>query len=48
MTMVFVFTAIGCGRKAPPVPPRQEKPPAVDNASVIKQHQDEQQQVQPD
>ena len=31
---VFVLFVSGCGKKAPPVPPRQKKPPAVNDLSA--------------
>jgi len=27
--IIFVLVVLGCGKKAPPVPPHQAKPPAV-------------------
>jgi hypothetical protein len=29
--IIFVFLVLGCGKKATPVPPRQAKPPAVND-----------------
>jgi hypothetical protein len=29
--IIFVLLVLGCGKKAPPVPPRQKKPPAVND-----------------
>jgi hypothetical protein len=29
--IIFVLLVLGCGKKAPPVPPRQAKPPAVND-----------------
>ena len=29
--IIFVLLVVGCGKKAPPVPPRQAKPPTVND-----------------
>jgi hypothetical protein len=29
--IIFVLLVLGCGKKAPPVPPRQAKPPTVND-----------------
>jgi len=32
--ITFVLLVLGCGKKAPPVPPREKKPPAVNDLST--------------